>query len=52
MFTIPMLSYSLIHKKESNDLRCSTKKNSNLINKDVKRHYILNIFLNLIDVLL
>lgn len=36
MFTIPMLSYSLIHKKESNDLRCSTKKNSNLINKDVK----------------
>lgn len=36
LFTIPLLSYSLIHKNESNDLRCSTKKNSNLINKSVR----------------
>jgi hypothetical protein len=33
LFTVPLLSYSLIHKKESNDLRCSTKKNLNLINQ-------------------
>ncbi|CAF0705126.1 unnamed protein product [Brachionus calyciflorus] len=37
VFTIPLLSYSLVHKNESNELRCSTKKNSNLINnQDMK----------------
>ena len=37
LFTIPVLSYSLIQKNDSNDLRCSNKKNTNLISRvDVK----------------
>ena len=45
LFTIPLLSYSLIHKKESNDLRCSTKKNQNLINKQDVRGFIMNFLI-------
>jgi len=37
LFTIPILSYSLINKYESSDHRCSNKKNKNLINtEDIK----------------
>lgn len=40
MFTIPVLSYSLINKNESYDLRCSNKKNSNLINGDDVKSFL------------
>lgn len=37
LFTIPFISYSLINKNDSNDLRCSNKKNKNLISSvDIK----------------
>ena len=43
LVTVPLLSYALIHKNESYDLRCSTKKNTNLISNDVSYHFIHKI---------
>ncbi len=48
LFTIPLLSYSLIHKKESNDLRCSTKKNLNLITKQDVQDFIVKFFVKFV----
>jgi hypothetical protein len=48
LFPIPLLSYSLIHKKESNDLRCSTKKNLNLINKQDVQGFIVKFLIKFV----